>query len=137
MLGKEMEGFDACDKFQPTVLEGQMCYSLLGAGRAKAGKENGLLLVLDSNRVAVGEKDTNLARIYLHTLSPFTDYRNGSYAMSALKKMTGTDGFLGLPDSAKKCQLETFEECNSRKYVDRIGTSCHCTPWALQDKPEV
>ena len=91
--------------------------------------------MLDSN--TPGNEEENVARIHLHTLSPFTDYRNGSYAMSALKKMTGTDGFLGLPDSAKKCQLETFEECNSRKYVDRIGTSCHCTPWALQDKPEV
>ena len=28
MLGKEVDGFVACDKFQPTVLEGQMCYSL-------------------------------------------------------------------------------------------------------------
>ena len=139
MLGKEMEGFVACDKFQPTVLEGQRCYSLdlakVGVGKSKAGKMKGLELVLDSN--TPGNEDGNVARIYLGILSPFTDYRNGSYAMSALKKMTGTDGFLGLPDSAKKCQLETFEECNSRKYVEKISTSCHCTPWALQEKPEV
>ena len=136
-LGKEMKGFVACDKFQPTVLEGQMCYSLQGAGKAKAGKRNGLLLVLDSDKVAVGKKDTNLARVYLHSLSPFTDYRNGSYAMSALKKMTGTEGFLRLPYSAKKCQVETFEDCNRRKYVERVRTHCHCTLWALQDKQEV
>ena len=42
MLGKEVDGFVACDKFQPTVLEGQMCYSLdlgnVGVGKSKTGK---------------------------------------------------------------------------------------------------
>ena len=82
-------------------------------------------------------QDTNLARIYLHTLSPFTDYRNGSYAMSALKKMTGTKGFLGLPDAEKRCQEETLDECNSQKYFDKVRTECHCTLWALDNKREV
>ena len=136
MLGKEVDGFVACDKFQPTVLEGQICYSLdlgkAGNGKSKAGKNNGLQLVLDSN--IPGNEDINVASIYLDTLSPFTYYRNGSYAMSSLKKMTGTKGFLGMHDADKKCQVETFDECNTRKYFEKVRSECLCTLWALDNR---
>ena len=43
--------FVACDKFQPYLLEGQLCYSLdlrdIVSGGSFGGKGNGLLLVLD------------------------------------------------------------------------------------------
>ena len=139
MLGKEVGGFVACDKFQPTVLEGQMCYSLdlgkVGVGKSKAGKKNGLELVLDLN--TPGNEQENVARIYLHTLSPFTDTRNGSYAMSALKKTSGTNGFIGMPDAEKKCQEQSTDECNTQKYFQNVQKECLCTMWVLDNKREV
>ena len=135
LLGKEVDGFVACDQFQPTVLEGQRCYSLnlskVGVSKSKAGKMNGLELVLDSNTPG------KVARIYLVTLSPFTDYRNGSYAMTSLKKMTGTKSFLGLLDAEKRCQVETSGECNTQKYFQAIRSKCHCRLWALDSNREV
>ena len=86
MLGKEMEGFVACDKFQPREIEGQICYSVDlskvdNMNKSGTGKSSSLLIILDSNT----NERHSLARVILQTLSPFTDYRNGSYAMSALK----------------------------------------------------
>ena len=139
LLGKEVDGFVACDQFQPTVLEGQRCYSLdlskVGVGKSRAGKKNGLELVLDSN--TPGNEEGVIARIHLGTLSPFTDYRNGSYAMSALKKMTGTKGFLGLPDAQKRCQIEPSDACNTQKFLEKVQTECHCRLWALDTRREV
>ena len=140
LLGKEVDGFVACDQFQPTVLEGQMCYSLdlskvHEVNSSKTGKQNGLVLVLDPNTPE--NEEENVARIHLHTLSPFTDSRNGSYAMSALRKMTGTEGFLGLPDAQKRCQIETSDECNTQKFLEKVQAECHCRLWALDTNREV
>ena len=140
LLGKEVDGFVACDQFQPTVLEGQMCYSLdlskvHKVNSSKTGKQNGLVLVLDPNTPE--NEEENVARIHLHTLSPFTDYRNGSYAMSSLKKMTATKGFLGMSETNKKCQVENFEDCKTMKYLEKIQKECHCIQWALHDKEKV
>ena len=135
LLGKEVDGFVACDQFQPTVLEGQICYSLdltkFGVGKSKAGKMYGFELVLDSNTPG------KVARIYLDTLSPFTNYRNGSYSLNSLKKMTGTNGFLAMPDAEKKCQVETLDECNTQKLFEKVRSECHCRFWALDTRREV
>ena len=135
LLGKEVDGFVACDQFQPTVLEGHICYSIdltkVGVGKSKAGKMNGLELVLDSNTPG------KVASIYLDTLSPFTNSRNGSYSMNSLKKMAGTNGFLAMPDAEKKCQIEPSDECNSQKFFEKVQTECHCRLWALDTNREV
>ena len=43
--------FVACGKFQPYILQGQLCYSInirdVAVGGSRGGKGNGLLLVLD------------------------------------------------------------------------------------------
>ena len=47
--------FVACGKFQPYLLEGQLCYSLhlrdIVSGGSGKGIENAFLLILDSNTV--------------------------------------------------------------------------------------
>ena len=140
MLGKEVEGFVACDKFQPTVLEGQMCYSLdlskvENVKRTKNGKKNSLTLVLDLN--IDFEQSQELAMFYVHTLSPFIGYRNSSYAISFLKKMTGTKSFLSTPDNVKKCQLGSMEDCNTRKYLGMVQHDHQCILWALDNTEKV
>ena len=147
--------FAFCSKFRPTVLEGQMCYSLelhsLKKPVSKAGLKHGLLLILDHGQVKethfeeaedLDQKTVSLnleavsaesssAQIYINSLHSFTDYRAGGYAMSSLKQMTGTDSFLNLPAGDKKCQLETFEECQTQKYLQEVEQQCGCIPWPL------
>ena len=57
---------------------------------------------------------------------------SGSYGMSSLKRMTGTESFKRLPDGQKKCFVHNREECQTRKYLDQVKSECMCTPWALQ-----
>ena len=148
--------FPVCSHFQPTILAGQLCYSLnissIAKGKTKKGMKNGLVLVLSpGSQEGTEEQQTgninkekfknfnfepkkelsNLASIYLNTLASFTDFRAGSFAMSVLKRMRGTDSFLGLPDEEKNCQIETFEDCQTRGYVREVLAQCGCVPWAL------
>ena len=147
--------FPICTKFQPTVLEGQLCYSLdlaaiLGENQKTiSGKRHGILLILDPGKtngnIFDNFKETNYKfldlevfhnvetsfKIYIHTLTGFSSYKAGSYVMSDLKKITGTDSFLALPEETKSCQVETFKECQTQKYVEDILEKCDCVPWSL------
>ena len=154
MLGKTKYGlnFTACSQFQPIVLKGQLCYSLnltaIDTGKTETGKGSGLVIIIDigventdetkirdSNKnplaLEASEVDADSARIYLNTLSSFSDYRPGSYAMTALKKMTGTESFLIQTDEEKKCMLETLEDCQAKSFIGRVQNKCGCVPLAL------
>ena len=156
VLGQKFPSFPVCSQFKPTVLHGQLCYSLnlssIGT-KSKSGKSSGLMLIIDQgsaeeetrvDRNSLESEDsfenidlhgagegTNSARIYLNTLASFTDYRAGSYAMTVLKKMTGTDSFLKQNDEAKNCQIQTIEECQTSRYIDAVKKKCGCVPWTL------
>ena len=82
------------------------------------------------NLVPKSNEDKSV-RIYLNTLSSFSDHRAGTYSMTALKKMTGTKSFLALPDVDKGCQLDTFEDCYTKHYIKSVLEQCGCVPWAL------
>ena len=146
--------FTVCSGFKPVILEGQLCYSIKpstkNTDKTKTGMKNGLVLILDEGKPINHQKTkknrkktiTSLnfetisqsessARIYLNTLASFTGYRAGSYAMSVLKKMTGTNNFLELPFKDKKCRIETFEECHMPRYIAEVQKRCGCIPWAL------
>ena len=147
--------FTICSKFKPTVLNGQLCYSLdlslLKTENTQAGKRHGLVLILDqgegknSARKNEGFRETTRipldlessgiekrsAKIYLNTLSSYTDSKAGSFAMTALKKMAGTESFLKQTDKEKKCRIQTMESCQAQLYVDKVQTKCGCVPWTL------
>ena len=148
--------FPACDNFQPTVLEGQLCYqldlSLIAHNMQTAkGLRNGLVLVIDqgsqlsrkeSQTLRTKNKISSLnlepyndeeyaARIYMNTLASFSDFRAGSYALSALKKIGGTSQFLELQDEVKQCQLGSIEHCQSKSYIEKVESRCSCVPWSL------
>ena len=141
-----------CNSFQPVLLEGQLCYSLnftlLGAYTSNSGKKGGLVILVDqgakdddyTEEETLSVKSLSLedsgnsessVRIYLNTLASFTDSRAGSYALTSLKKMTATAGFLKQADDQKKCKTETLEDCQARKYVEQVQEKCGCVPWAL------
>ena len=148
MLGQErveLANLTVCDKFEPTILDGQLCYSLdtakLGKKPTKSGKANGIFLLLDPNpyQLYKTEKSFRLSRsqeqsfkVFIHTLAQYTTFGSGSYGMSALKKMTGTESFKKLPVKQKKCLVHNREECQTRKYLDQVQNKCKCTPWPLE-----
>ena len=147
--------FPVCSQFQPTVLEGQLCFYLdlsLTNTKTKEGLKNGLVLIPDPSSQEYSQpkqtqlqadefirslnfepqKDVlNSAKIYLNTLASFADFRTGSYAVSAVKRMQATHSFMQLPDAEKNCQIETFEDCQTNGYIKAVEAKCGCVPWAL------
>jgi hypothetical protein len=150
-------GFPACDKFLPTVLDGELCYTVDLASFlpdemvSKEGKDGELLLLLDYNKErsiqprpttkALGNsknfislkevhpEDIPQARIHIHTLTGFSKYGAGSYTMSALKRMVGTSDFLSMPEDVRRCNLKTLETCQREKFLERGVRNCSCVPW--------
>ena len=148
LLGKELPEMDnmaVCDKFQPNILEGQLCHTLdiakLVDFPTKSGKFNGLRLLLDPNPYRPKQQDTNTGgpktgdqdfKVAIHTLAQYTSFGPGAYAMSTLKKMTGTTNFKKLPAHQKKCLAHNREDCQTRKYLEQVQKDCKCIPWALR-----
>ena len=78
-----------CDKFEPTILEGQLCYSLNVTKSewkaTKTGKKSGLFLLLDPSpypmkstdgRVKNAKNDQESFKVYIHTLAGHIRGRN-------------------------------------------------------------
>ena len=146
LLGQQRIGFQNltfCDKFQPTILEGQLCYSLdvtkLERKATKTGKRNGLFLLLDPNpypmkstdgRVRAARNDQESFKVYIHTLAPHTAYGPGAFAMHTLKRMTGKPSFYQMPDNQKECQVHNRENCQSELFLEHVRSDCGCVPWA-------
>ena len=74
--------------------------------------------------------DATSTRLYLNTLSSFSDSRAGSYALSALRKMTGTDNFLKQTEADRKCRIASLEDCQARSFLETVQERCGCVPWA-------
>ena len=145
--------FPICNGFLPITLDGQLCYHLsLNMSDEDDGEANGLMLLVDLNserNIQAAKKkireidfstmhlskipknsNNNGAKLYIHTLSPYTGFGKGSYKMTALKKMTGTTDFLGMPETDRKCQLEVYENCRLDAFY-LAGKDCGCVPWEL------
>ena len=149
---KKETNFISCSQFQQTLVNGQICYSLnlssIETKHSEAGKRAGLVFLIDSGQqskkkaslkttdsetldLESSEVDHASATIHLSTLSLFSDYRAGSYALTDLKKMTGTDSFLKQTDKAKKCMTRTSEDCQAVRYIEAVKERCGCVPWTL------
>ena len=47
--------------------------------------------------------------------------------MAAVKRLTATEDFLMMPLKARKCEVELFEECKTRRLLEE----CKCRPWEV------
>ena len=158
-MGQRIKGLDypACNKFEPTILDGEVCYALdiktalpSAKGKTQPGKGKSIFLAINMETALAGQtmksevEYTNTSTfetgeviregsvtINLGTLLRFTDSRPGLYEMTSLKQMTGTSSFLGLSDDQKRCQIEMQQSCYNRKYVENVQHHCGCTPWHL------
>ena len=70
-------------------------------------------------------------KVSIHTLAQYFTFGPGSYGMSTLKKMTGTERFNQLPDHQKKCLVHNKEECQTQNYLNQVLRECNCIPWPL------
>ena len=165
ILGEFVENltFPVCNKFTPSILDGQLCYELdiasvvKGSLSSEKGRQAGLMMILDYNlerqvvpareRVTrteggngretsmnleiVPEAEQAAAKIYLHTLARNIGYGAGSYAMKALKKIVGTQGFLDMADKDKQCSVEQHEDCWRGHFLQEGAARCGCVPAAL------
>ena len=126
----------ACERFEPSIINGKLCYSLKDqlTGKPKQGKKNGLMMMIDPGQIEDNKNDnleSSSFELYIHTLSGFSGFSAGSYAMDSLKQMTGTPGFMSLPDHQKQCQVELFEDCQRSKFFGQLQEKCGCIPWAM------
>ena len=144
MLGQKTQELNMtiCEKFEPTILDGQFCYSLdvakfaetpTGEGRAKA-----LFLLLDpypyplnslENMAQRHVNDPSHFKIYIHTLAQYNGHGSGDYKLNSLKRMTATDSFKQLPDKQKNCHVHIREQCQTRKFLKHVQKNCTCIPW--------
>ena len=149
LLGEErleLQNLTLCDKFKPTILEGQLCYSLdmakLGRKPTKQGQKNGLFLLVDPNPYPIkstggsskaARNDQGSFKVYIHTLAEHTAFGPGAYAIHSLKKMTGKPNFYQMDDSQKECQAHSHsrEKCQTEKFLSQVKGSCNCVPWDL------
>ena len=144
MLGKNVSShnFTACRGFQPSLKNGQLCYSLhlsqVIGSESKSGVKNGLTIVIDQpTSFELTRAESSVATIHLETLAGFSDGRAGRYYMSSLKKITGTDAYMALSNGEKECQPESFEECNMRQVFAELQRECKCIPWSLRNFQKV
>ena len=144
--------FPLCSSFLPTILEGQLCYKLTLNKTSGQGKENELMLLLDynedrslqtsSNKKSKALKSSNMtlsfataveslqggsAKIQINTLSPFIGFGGGIYVMTVVKRMTAKKDFLKMSLKDRRCEIELYEDCRTRKLFEE----CNCAPWEV------
>ena len=148
-----LDGTDipVCSSFQPTILEGQLCYKLMLNKTSKQGKKNELMLLLDYNEERAlqvlsnktvdfnssnGELnyDTTArsaqgspAKVQINTLSPYLNFGGGIFIMSVVKRMTAKEDFLKMSLKDRNCEIELYEDCRTRKLFEK----CNCVPWEV------
>ena len=143
--------FPLCSSFLPTILEGQLCYKLDLKKVSGNGKENELMLLLDYNEerslqissnksittktsnetlnfgTAVDNIQGSSVKIVINTLSSFTGFGGGVFKMTDVKRMTAKEDFLKMPFKDKRCEVELYEDCRTRKLLEE----CNCVPQEL------
>ena len=65
------------------------------------------------------------AKVHINTLSSFKGFGGGTYKMTAAKKISVTDHFLSMPLDDRKCEIESYEVCRTRKLIEK----CKCVPF--------
>ena len=54
-----------------------------------------------------------------------TNFGGGRYKMTDVKRMTAKPDFLKMAFKDRKCEVEEYEDCRTRKLLEQ----CQCNPW--------
>ena len=147
--------FPLCSSFKPTMLEGQLCHKIELNGKTDTGRVNELMMLLDYNEDRwlmsrsknemppplskittlrlnldrAGDIQRDKAKISVETLSDSFGFGGGSYLMTDVKRMTATTAFLDMSREDRKCDIERFQDCRTRRLLE----ACQCVPGELED----
>ena len=146
--------FPLCSSFLPTILEGQLCYKSTLKEHSGKGKRNSLMLLLDYNQElslnasSLGENskmrpsrklinyDNEIesqqainAKVHINSLTPFEGFGEGLFTITDVKRMTAKDDFLKMPLKDRKCNVELYEDCRTRRLLEE----CNCVPWEIPE----
>ena len=138
--------FPICSSFQPTILEGQLCYKMQLNGTSGVGKKNQLMLLIDYNEhlsmhpslnrsepvlnptslnmEKKGEEEGTRAKVQVNTLSPIIGFGGGSFVLTNVKRMTASDDFLKMSLDERGCEVELYEDCRTQNLIQECG----CVP---------
>ena len=62
----------------------------------------------------------------------------GEYNLDALKEIEVTTSYLGLDEDVRGCQnVEPFDNCTTRHYIDSLLDHCGCLPLHIRLSDEV
>ena len=65
-------------------------------------------------------------------------YGEGQYNLNVVKDIKVTEAFLGLDQNIRNCQnVETYEDCSTRKYMEKILELCNCLPFQYHSTEKV
>ena len=146
--------FPVCDLFDPVVLDGRLCYQIdmtKEMPKASTVRGEGLTLIIDANidksvsKEMKKEVKNNLksfdlreapvetkkfVELNIGTLAPYSAFGPGNYILTAVKRMSATEGFLSMSKKKRECEKEKFESCQKRLFQEGVKT-CGCTPQSL------
>ena len=78
---------------------------------------------------------TNFFEVFFSILNldPVGLFGEGQYNLNNIKEIAVTDSFMGLERETRKCQnIETFDDCKTRLYVEQLRQKCGCLPLSLR-----
>ena len=67
------------------------------------------------------------AKVHIETLSPHVSFGGGIFTMTDVKRMSATDDFLKMSLKERKCEVELYEDCRTRRLLEE----CNCVPWEV------
>ena len=71
-------------------------------------------------------------------LEPVRLVGEGKFNLNALKEIKVSESFLGLSNEVKRCQTkETYNDCTTKKYLEKLLENCKCYPLNLGILDEV
>ena len=92
--------------------------------KEKVGKHPKEILNFDT---AVESVQGESAKVHIETLSPYVGFGGGIFTMTDVKRMSAKVDFLKMSFEERKCEVELYEDCRTRRLLEE----CNCVPWEV------
>ena len=87
-------------------------------------------IYLDTISMKYGSNFNTAYNLYV---DPVRLFGEGQFNLNNMKEISVTDSFLGLSRDTRNCQnIETYNDCKTRLYVDTLRKECGCLPLSLK-----
>ena len=70
-------------------------------------------------------------KVIINTLEPFTINKAGTYSLSSVKLMEGTENFLDMDIDKRNCGKESHSDCMRRRFLSDLEDKCGCLPFGF------